>query len=86
MLNDGSQLCSLLFTSFAKILIPWKKLSHTHAVILLFFLSAAAEFSMESEKTTKQGLPKVEEQQQAVGARATRTLTSDSSPAHRCAG
>ncbi|PKK19682.1 perilipin-3 [Columba livia] len=26
---------------------------------------AAAEFSMESEKTTKQGLPKVEEQQQA---------------------
>ncbi|KAK2542351.1 perilipin-3, partial [Columba guinea] len=28
----------------------------------------AAEFSMESEKTTKQGLPKVEEQQQAVVA------------------
>ncbi|KAM6040124.1 uncharacterized protein LJ206_020276 isoform 2-T2 [Theristicus caerulescens] len=65
MLNDASQLCPLLFTSFAKTLIHWRKFSCTHAVILLFFLSAAVEFSMASEKTTKKDLLKAEEQQQA---------------------
>lgn len=79
MLNDGSQLCSRFFTSFAKTLIHWRKLSCTHAVTLLFFfLSAAVEFSMASEKTTKKDLVKAEEQQQAVGARVASTLTRNS--------
>ena len=42
--------------------------------MLLVFLSAAAEFSMASPKTTKKDLLKAEEQQQAVGASTASTL------------